>query len=486
MVMKSDQRINNHITVFTCWFVLAFSMGATPVETSSPELDKFATQFAHNLTLRIRTLLYDASAIDHETFIEDNAAKKRMVARQKEIRSWFRRKGGNVRFDDCKTKIDRQNYLAFRRIMANREFLRLPYKKRLQFIATINGYLRAFSNNFATSLKTMLFANETQNNGSPRDLTGYFIVRLQHDVELRTWHFNKDQRTTMGAMYVPDTHTIYLNLNSMIQSPAEFIDAFEHELWHHLLPPSNSNRIQDNLWWEGFTEAVSEAWSNYFHDSISQDFPLKPSNTIQYPIQTAFASLYLGLDGGVTMAYLIGEVTPRDFVRHFSRRPADRQAQNFTALENLEVFSCVDPGFESPGDDMKATVNTTSDILQLKSIMAQAFICSNVVDKRRKKRIETLLGSWGWREDDHRPVSISRYLDNGQLSETELATGFIVEKQFVLDLVKAITMLNMQNIGKRGLGQTVFQELRIPNPLKDNIVKVIRQCRGIDSQKQFR
>ena len=465
------------------FFLLFFlSLVVYPESTipSVQELDTSARQFAKDLARRMCKLLYQAGSIDQNTSKEILEQKKYIISRQRELNSWLNNKGREVRFEDCKSKIDQQNYKEFFKIMATKEFLQLSYGERVRFISIIETYLKKFSDNFSTSLETMLYSMDWPDKDRYIGLANHLIQRLQKDIDLQVAYFNKEERISMGAVYVPNMSTIYFNLNSIIQSPSEFIDAFEHELWHHLLPPNGVNFIHENLWSEGFTEAISEIWSDHFYKTVPRRFPVKQRESIQYPVQTAFASIYLGLNRSLTMVYLARGFTWDDFIRKFSIDVVmSQQNKKTTKLKIKNGNSSIDSEFELVKKDYTPVAETVAN--EIRTLMTFFFHHSTFVDEKRKDEIEKLLRNWGWKEDNHQPVNISRYLNNGNLEKDRLKTAFIREKEFLLDFIRAITIINLRKIKELNLNShAIIQHLNLPKHVKDNLIKVLPNVHNPD------
>ena len=464
--------------------IVFFMFSPSALPASIEKLDKAATQFAQNLQGRMRNLLYNAGAIDPETSKESLGIKEQMIGRQRKLNSWFHDKGKEVIFEECETETDRQNYLEFREIMANKAFLQLEYSKRRRFISTINGYFEEFSNAFATSLKEMLYPSPRQTEDENDKMINRLTQRLRFDVNVKIWYFNKERLTSIGAIYVPNTFTIYLNLNSLIQSPAEFIDAFEHELWHHLLPPSSLERPYENLWWEGFTEATSEIWSSYFFRHVPKRRSLKQTHHVQYPVQTAFASIYLGLHRNLTMAYLAGCMTRKRFVQCFANEPEFHQNKSVAQKG-------INDGIYSTDQKLKLTtfkkvplrkpVLLSKEDYGLNGLLAAFFQDPHLMDEKKKTEIELLLKNWGWKEDNYGPITIDRYVKRGKLRAVELAAAFHTEKYFVADLIKAMTLINLRKIDQLNSIKSFTWRLDLPKHLQKNINKIILQSRSLNS-----
>ncbi len=204
-------------------------------------------------------------------------------------------------------------------MMANRDFLLLGLNQRLKFIHLVNQYFANFSSNFSLSLNHMFRSEIGNNKVYKRVLMERISDQLDAPVEIQIRYFNRNKFTMTGAVYLPKGSAIYLNLNEMVRSAPDFIDSFEHELWHHLLPLRDKSGKFVTLWFEGFTETVSEIWSESFNKSeLAVNPSLRPAKTIQYPVQTAFVSLYFGVDKLAALSYFSGILSEKKITHSFA------------------------------------------------------------------------------------------------------------------------------------------------------------------------
>ena len=459
-------------------FLVNFPLLGSP----QTELNRHAKQFSSQLAMQMSELLYEAAAIDPVTRKERLELKNHLMKRQKELRSWLRNRGQKVRLEDCTTEVERQNYLEFRNVMASQEFLRLPYPRRIRFISRINGYFDDFRNAFPMSLNDMIFQTPWRSDWSRDGFITNLLQRLQERVKLQIRHFNTSQFMSVGAVYVQDVGTIFLNLNSLIESSVEFIDAFEHELWHHLLPPNGVDGLYENLWLEGFTEAVSEIWSEEFYRKHS-GYTLPKLISIQYPVQTGFASLCLGLNRELTLAFLGDAITRESFLRQLSTGTAAVSTDS-ELVDSAHNFPPLGSGLASSQSGIAVKTDRSSAVVLKKNweFLSRAsvyfFEYSTIINRERKSLIEQILRDWGWKEDDYRPVNISRFIKDGYLSKTALSRAFLTEKQFLMDFVKVVTMLNLQKIEQVLADREILEQMRLPESLKDNLIRVSRLSRN--------
>ncbi len=408
--------------------------------------------FSKNIAEQISQLLYDAGAVKKETQTEDVSLNKRMTEIHRDLDKWFRSKGKHITWERCESNEDKTNYLEFRQSMANRDFLQLELNLRLQYIRKMNQYFAHFSSKFSTSLIGILNSGTGYDKTSEKLVVEKITGQLNKPVEIQIRFFNRNKFTMTGAVYLPKVPMIYFNLNEMIRSGPDFIDSFEHELWHHLLPPRDKSGDFITLWFEGFTETVSEIWSESLNknDELAGNTLLLPAKTIQYPIQTAFVSLFFGIDKRLALSYFSGAMS----------------------IENLRSFLCFN---ESEFDPSRSTQSSASlkYATTMRERFCEALLTAKTISRFDQNKIEKILSDWGWKEDDGKNISISRYLDDELISDKSVNTAYRREKQFFLDFVQALTIVQLQKIRKDVPIRKMVGMLQLPGHLIKNIKKVV-------------
>ena len=238
--------------------------------------------------------------------------------------------------------------------------------------------------------------------------------------------------------------TIYLNLNKLIDSESEFIDSFEHELWHHLLSFQEIDKLHKNLWLEGFIEGWAELWSTQFCQ-VAKNFKNRKLQTIQYPTQTAFASLFIGVYREEILLFLAGIVNETYF--------AEQLTNDFNQQEDIDSF---------------------------KKLIWKTFQDSQVTAKAKKSQIENILTNWSWKEDDYSNVKIERFLKGTKLFPEALTSTFMHEKPFFFDFVKALTLVNLNILTDAIPEHKLPGFLDLPERLRDNLSQALRISRDME------
>ena len=385
---------------------------AIPAFANSAEL------FAARLQADMRVMLAEAAQIDPATGAERSEARKALMARQRELQAWFRSKGQVVTLADCKTELDRANYREFRDTMATYEFVRLRLRERQRFIREVDGYLAAIVADFTGSLKHFLAVTRDD------DPLWLAVKERLEPVTLKPRYFGHGRYTGTAAVYFPPSKTIYLNLNMAVEEPDDFIDSLEHELWHHFMPLVTATTLHENLWWEGFTEAASEQWA----------VGRRGGSSVEYPIQTAFASLFLGLDRRLTLEHAYG-------------------------LKDRETFLAEFAAGEGHSG--------------LRRTLAKSLALGMQVNAARKADLERMLRHWGWREDDGSPFKLDIWLVEEAFSTDKIRRAFRFDKQLLMDIIQAQSVANLQEV-KKVSSERVDLGLPLAKRLSENLRKVLK------------
>ena len=409
--------------------------------------------FADNLSQNITNLLHVAGAIDPITKLELRQKRRVILDQQEKLQQWLRRKGGEIDISNCHSKIDKKNYLDFHNTMANRQFIRLPYFDRIQFIQSIEDYFIDLKAQIYDSLTLTLVEKEKFHTRLASQILDRIQLRLNHDIEFKIRYYNRDPDFEPGALYYPDHSRIDLNLNVLIESKGEFINSFEHELWHHLISPQFQGLESGNFWIEGFTECVSEIWGGFLRDKTSRRF--HSSGTIYYPVQTAFASLFLGISRSLTISYLLAIIDQDEFLNRLVTSDFTKQVnENFPPKKSME---------ESLNENKKF-IEILISILQNSKKMTE----------NKQAKIERLLNDWGWREDDGSNLRINRFIKDGRFDNQLVTRSFFLEKQFITDIIRALTIVNLSNLFHKFPDQSIYKNLQLPTHLIEHIHKISR------------
>lgn len=408
---------------------------------SVPATDDATTQFCASFADGFLHCLYRAAAIDPLTKQEDAVARSALVRRQRELHTWFRAHGNSVSPATCVTRADRENYRQFRALMGHKRFLALPYRWRLEFIGDVTEYLDVVRRSFAPALQATVWPRHDGASSSDNATRDVLIHRLQRPVSFELRFFNREQYKSVGAYYVPESTTIFVNLDVFTESPAELIDAVEHELWHHLLPPPGDDRLGDNWWWEGFTEAIAERWSDALQPVVAPK-RWSPSRSVEYPVETAFASCYLGLAPTATVSYLSGVLSRAEFA-----------------------------------DSLRGHAAGNGDAGDLSMLLADIYARAPEMGSEKQAKIEQILTDWGWKEDDGARVRIGRMVAGGTLSDAAMTAAFRDDQQLFLDVVQALTIVQMQELQIKVSSATIMATLDLPPSLRENLKRVLTYVR---------
>ena len=431
-------------------------------------LESAGTLFAHDIAAKVSDLLFDAGEIDRVTMQEQTERRNQRLRRQEELARWFSHRQRDVRWQDCQTAQDRLNFRDFPTLMANRGLLELGHRDRTRFIVVITSMFAAMEQVFGQSLGRLITPSPGEGTPLPRtrsatqtgqgmplaenatmQLANTLCSRLEDPVSLRTRYFGRTGGTTTGAMYDPAQRTVYLNLNLMVSAPEAFIDAFEHELWHHLLPvPPDNDDVARNLWQEGFTEAVAEVWGDELL-RLLPDSARNRSASVEYPVQVAFCSLYIGVARLDTLQYLAGAgslTTFADRLRHGGGRGG-------------------------------RTTRAGAQGAHLREFLADRLIRAREVPPERQHRVEALLGGWGWKEDDLSEITIAHLLEDQHMRVGVLAHEFKTNRRFLMDVVQALTVVNLQDVQRTLSGSKVLRQVRLPRHLRGNLKCVLEYIR---------
>jgi hypothetical protein len=366
-----------------------------PPFPAAPPTDPIGA-FADTLGRRLVAAVFAAACMDPVTLRQDDAAIAARQRRQAELLAWFEAKGRQVRRADCTTPADLANFADFPAVMANHAFLQRTYAERLAFIGRVQTYAVLFASHAEAALR------ETVADDPPA--LAALAARCATVPQIEARFFGRQELTTLGAVYQPATATMYINLNHAAAWPEEFVDAFEHELWHHLLPLIELPRIVHQPWVEGYTEAVAELWSEALHRRFPPSYR-HAGSSIEYPVQVAWVTLPLLADRVGTLRYLTGQLAHADWLARLAVAPAPGPA--------------LVPLLPPPPEPIPPAVQA---------------------------RLAELLRQWGWREDDGSAMTLDRFLADGALSPTALAAEMQTDRTFVLDLITALSVVKLQDI----------------------------------------
>lgn len=428
------------------WLVLAAAGNAgeqdaapvAPAPTAAPaaptpSLVPAAGEFAAFWQGKMHLLLCEAGMLEAQTLGERGAEKVALMRRQGELEAWFARQQRAVGEGQLQTEQDKQNYRDFRTVMANAEFLKLEVDERRQYVTRVDAHEAAFARYFGASLEEFTAGGGAEDTARVR---GFLAQRLAQHVGVGMRYFGRGAETTIAAVYLPLTRSVYVNVNFMAAKERPFIGAVEHELWHHLVPTATPATVAQNLQWEGFNEALAKHWAAYFYAHLPADYKLREQQ-VSYPLQVAYTSLFLGSERLLTLSYLTGQRSEADFLAAFA----------------------------AGGPPWRATVAA-----QWRERLR--------VDAAHSQRLAALLSAWGWKEDDGAPLKLDAVLENGQLVPAKLTALFTSNRQLLNDLGDAQCVLWLQDLQAQYPAQAYPRSaLDLPPNLWQNFTDVYEYSR---------
>jgi hypothetical protein len=346
---------------------------------------------------------------------------KTRLARQREISDWFHEHNRHVPSEaKCKTEADRRNARDFHAVMSNFQLLALPKRDRLKAEAALQAYADAVSTHGEAALRSLF---------SP--LPPELLARWQQPPTVKAACLGGIVRFAPAAVYVPTSQTMYLDFNQAIE-PAVFADAFEHELWHHLVPSVKPPDVARNLFWEGFNEALSELWGSELRRRM--DGKAMADGPVRYPVAAALASLCFAADRNATLQWLLGRLPRKEFAQSLAPH-LPRLAAEFAAYPAL-----------SP---------------------------------ERKTRIEAVLADWNWREDDGTPPRIDTFLEGNAIAAERVRTAFRLNRRYLDVFIDAQAVIWLQEAAKDSGKQRLLKLARehLPDPLVANLRRTLNYIR---------
>lgn len=360
------------------------------------------------------------AAVVREQTAEANRAAR--LARQRELNAWFHEHGRRLpREAEYRNETDRRNADEFPGTMSNFHFLDLPRRDRRRAAARLAAHAQAVAEHGEDALRA-LFPQP------PAPL----LERWRNPPAVRAASLGGFAAHAPEAVYAPASATIYLDFNRAVD-PAAFADAFEHELWHHLVPIVQPPEVADNLFWEGFNEALSELWGAELHrrGGLGQ----LGSGKVSYPVATALASLCLATDRDGTLAWLLGERDRAAF--------ADTLAPRLPAL-------------------------------------AAEFRAQPAIGDERQRRIEAVLAEWNWRETDGSPARIDTFLADGAICPDRVSTAFRLNRAYLEAFIEAQAVVWMQDaLAERGRNRLLaLGRETLPAHLQANLARVFNYLRN--------
>ena len=390
----------------------------------------FAADVAHQTIQLVRT----TACID-ATGNENTAKRSPLLKRQKELDAWLDSHGRVVNWADCKTEQDKTNYREFKDVMAGHRLLALPLKERRKRVNQVVTYFTTFKSLFPGAVEAVLSGRgQAPITPAVRKTTS---TQLDTPIRIQKYFFGRGPQSMIASVYLPDRNAMVLNLDFLAENPEEFFDAFEHELWHHIIPVPEELKIAGNIWWEGIDELLSESFA-YELEIRSNTLPDDLADrSIEYPIQTALMSLLLSANRTATLEFATNSIS---------------QTQVAQKLRSSQIAKSANLG------------NVLSDAYH--------------VTAAKKKRLERILTKWGWKEDDGEPVNIAYLLDeNKKLSAEIINREFQSNRRFLMDVIQAVTVVAIQDLQCEFNDQELADIAKpLPPHLQRNLKRVLEYC----------
>ena len=430
-------------TALAACALVALALVARAADAPPPPLADAAAAFAHHLAAQLATVVRRAALLDPTTGGEDRAARQARLARQAELTRWFEQRGRSVQPAELRSDADRRNYQDFFAVMADADFLALPLPERRAAVARITDELGAMARVFPAALADFIAPPAAAAAPTPDPLAAALATRLTPRLNVQSRYFGREHQATVGALYLPATQTLYLNLNLLARDPAALVDGVEHELWHVLLPGLTPAAVADNLAWEGYTEALATWWGSAWRARAGVPAPPPGQESIEYPVPVAWCGLVLATDRRAALEWLAGLTAPADFAARLRAHPGP-----------------VPPR------------------------LADQFAQSLALPAARRQRLETLLHDWGWKEDDGSRFTLAKFVSGERLNAAALNQAFRADRLLLLDLIEAQGVVALQDLRAQPAEAEVLRAAApLPPPLQRHVAAVLRYVR--EPQFQF-
>ncbi len=392
----------------------------------------FATKIAEQVT----TIVRETAGLN-ETYADATKKRGKILEHQRKLNQWLDSHGRNVTLAKCKTEEDKRNYRDFKNVMAGHRLLTLPLRERIKRVQMVKNYCHSFTKNFTTAIKAVIPPSDKST--LSEHIYENLNKQLRTPLKISRYFFGRNQQSMIASVYLPAREHMFLNLDFLADNPQDFRDAFEHELWHHLIPIPDDLRISQNLWWEGCNELFSEVFGSKLDDLNNASSTIPHSRSVEYPIQTAFCSLLFANNQQATVAFANSAITRDELAEKLINKISADGAINKSLGEVLQA--------------------------------------SHRIDQYKKQRLEKTLGDWGWRENNGTEIDIGYLLQNERLADDKLNREFKKNRRFLMDLIQALTVTNIQELKK----QRTDYELRksasaLPSQLRHNLRRVLEYC----------
>jgi hypothetical protein len=360
-----------------------------------------------------------ASVVQDQT---NEATRSARLKRQRELNDWFHEHDRRVLAPaECKTEQDRRNADEYHATMSNFQLLALPRRERRKAKAALQAYAQTMNLHGEAALRTLF---------SP--LPPELLARWQEPPTIKAACLGGIVRYAPAAVYVPDSQTMYLDFNQAIE-PALFADAFEHELWHHLVRCVAPPDVARNLFWEGYNETLSELWGAELRRQAGEE--ALADGPVRYPVSSAIASLCFAANRRATLAWLLGE------------------------RESTDLAKGIAP-----------TLPSLAALLSDRLAMPET----------RKAHIETILENWNWHEDDGTPPVIDSFLVGATIDPERIRTAFRLNRRYLEAFIAAQAVVWLQDLveaeGRDKLQALASSEL--PDALAGNLGRAMNYVRN--------
>jgi len=345
----------------------------------------------------------------------DETTRPTRLERQRELNAWFHEHDHHLPAEAaCKTERDRRNTTEFAAAMSNFQLLALPRREREQASAALADYAEAV-NQHGEAAFLALFPQPPER----------LLARWRRPPTIKAVCLEGIVTYAPAAVYVPTSATMYLDFNQATD-PAVFADAFEHELWHHLVPSVQPPKVAGNLLWEGFNEALSELWGAELRRQTGSALGDGP---VRYPVATALASLCFAADRDGTLAWLLAE----------------------------------------PPDAGWAVG------------LAARLLAQPQLDHGRQERLVALLTAWNWHEDDGSPPRLDPFLQDRAISPKKVRAAFRLNRRYLDAFIDALAVVRLQDaLAVDGRKTLLALGEGLPPALRANLARTLNYLRNPD------
>lgn len=386
-----------------CLFATALQAGDAPGEPTGEQFRDLTARWATHTAAQLRELVVDACSLDPAD-LSDNREKRRLRrAQQKRMQAWFNERRHDVRWDDCVTDEDRDNFLDFRTVMASRDITALPLRERRRIAEQAAAYADALAERLPETVAAVIDRSGVE---ARPHLYRLLIERFSQPLPLHPYFFNRTGVAGAIAAYLPDRSEMYLDLNLLAADPQAFYAAFEHEMWHHLMPVGHDGDVHSCPWYEGIIEMLSRLWGAELRRRSGRVLP-RQCRAVAYPVQTALMTLAFAANPDALLMAASG-MRPLEeaFQEHRDRQHRGGPSAALTAL----------------------------------------FAASGTVSADELSQTEALLSRWGWREQGGAPIRLGRLAKDERFDEQAVNQAYRNNRRLLLEFIQALSVVRLRTL----------------------------------------